>query len=219
MRGGGRHARRRRRSAGRRTAVLLVAAGLVAAGAGAAGLVLTRHPDVPQAAALVVLPAPTGPIAAAPAPGAAEVAEPVSLVIPSIGVTSALVHLGLTSSGALQVPPTTSVAGWYTGSPRPGSIGSAVIAGHIDSDTGPGIFFRLSQLQRRDRVYVKRADGTLAVFEVTEVQMYAKDAFPTAAVYGAVPDPELRLITCGGTFDYTTRSYLSNTVVYAKEIS
>jgi len=219
MRGGGRHARRRGLSAGGRAAVLLVAAGLVAAGAGAAGLALTRHPDVPRAAALVVLPAPTGPIAAVPAQAAAQVAEPVSLVIPSIGVTSALVHLGLTSSGALQVPPTTSVAGWYTGSPRPGSIGSAVIAGHIDSVTGPGIFFRLSRLRRGDRVYVKRADGTLAVFEVTEVQMYAKDAFPTAAVYGAVPDPELRLITCGGTFDYTTRSYLSNTVVYAKEIS
>jgi len=219
MRSGGRHARRRRLAAGRGAAVLLVAAGLVAAGAGAAGLALTRHPDVPRAAALVVLPAPTGPIEAVPAQGAAQVAEPVSLVIPSIGVTSALVHLGLTSSGALQVPPTPSVAGWYTGSPRPGSIGSAVIAGHIDSVTGPGIFFRLSQLRRGDRVYVKRADGTLAVFAVTEVQMYAKDAFPTAAVYGAVPDPELRLITCGGTFDYTTRSYLSNTVVYAKEVS
>ena len=116
-------------SAGRRTAALLVAAGLVAAGAGAAGLVLTRHPDVPQAAALQVLPAPTGPIEAAPPQGAAQVAEPVSLVIPSIGVSTSLVHLGLTSSGALQVPPTTAVAGWYTGSPRPGSIGSAVIAG------------------------------------------------------------------------------------------
>ena len=217
MRGGGRHARRRGMSAGRRTAVLLVAAGLVAAGAGAVGLALTRHPDAPRAAALVVLPAPTGPIAAAPAQGTAQVAEPVSLVIPSIGVTSELVHLGLTSSGALAVPPSTSVAGWYTGSPRPGSIGSAVIAGHIDSVTGPGIFFRLSQLQRGDRIYVKRADGTIAVFAVTEVQMYAKDAFPTAAVYGAVPDAELRLVTCGGTFDYSTRSYLSNTVVYAVE--
>jgi LPXTG-site transpeptidase (sortase) family protein len=205
--------------AGRTTAALLVAAGLVAAGAGASGLVLTRHPDVPQAAALQVLPVPTGPIEAAPPKGAAQVAEPVSLVIPSIGVTSGLVHLGLTSDGALQVPPTTTVAGWYTGSPRPGSIGSAVIAGHIDSVSGPGVFFRLSQLRRGARVYVRRADGTLAVFEVTQVRMYAKDEFPTAAVYGAVPDPELRLITCGGTFDYSTRSYLSNTVVYAKEVS
>jgi Sortase domain len=219
MKGGGRHARRRKLSAGIRTAGLLVAIGLVAAGAGAAGLVLTRHPDVPQAAALQMLPTPTGPIEAAPTDGAASVAEPVSLVIPSIGVSGSIVHLGLTSSGALQVPPTTAVAGWYTGSPRPGSIGSAVIAGHIDSVAGPGIFFRLSQLQRGARVYVRRADGTLAVFEVTEVQMFAKNAFPTTVVYGAVPDPELRLITCGGTFDYSTRSYLSNTVVFAKEVS
>jgi LPXTG-site transpeptidase (sortase) family protein len=206
-------------SAGRRTAALLVAAGLVATGAGAVGLVLTRHPDVPQAALLQALPVPTGPIEAAPPSGAAQVAEPASLVIPSIGVRTWLVHLGLTSGGALQVPPTAAVAGWYVGSPRPGAIGSAVIAGHIDSVSGPGVFFRLSQLQHGDRVYVRRADGTLAVFAVTQVQSYAKDAFPTAAVYGAVPDPELRLITCGGTFDYTTRSYLSNTVVYAKEIS
>ena len=219
MKRGGRHARRRGLSAGVRTAGLLVAIGLVAAGAGAAGLVLTRHPDVPRAAALQVLPVPTGPIEAAPTVGAASVAEPVSLVIPSIGVSASIVHLGLTSSGALQVPPTTAVAGWYTGSPRPGSIGSAVIAGHIDSIAGPGIFFRLAQLQRGARVYVRRADGTLAVFEVTEVQMFAKDAFPTTAVYGAVPDPELRLITCGGTFDYSTRSYLSNTVVFAKEVN
>ena len=219
MKGGGRHARRRGLSAGARTAGLLVAVGLVAAGAGAAGLVLTRHSDVPRAAALQLLPAPTGPIEAAPTEGAASVAEPVSLVIPSIGVSASIVHLGLTSSGALQVPPTTAVAGWYTGSPPPGSIGSAVIAGHIDSIAGPGIFFRLAQLQRGARVYVRRADGTLAVFEVTEVQMFAKDAFPTTAVYGAVPDPELRLVTCGGTFDYSTKSYLSNTVVFAKEAS
>jgi len=218
MNGRGRHSRRRGMQAGRRTAALLVTAGLVVVGAGAAGLALTRHPDVPQAAALQLLPAPTGPIEAAPTQGAAEVAEPVSLVIPSIGVTTSLVHLGLTGSGALQVPPTTSVAGWYTGSPRPGSIGSAVIAGHIDSVTGPGVFFRLSQLQRGALVYVKRADGTLAVFEVTQLRSYQKDDFPTTAVYGAVPDPELRLITCGGTFDYTTRSYLSNTVVYAKQV-
>ncbi len=217
MSGGGRHARRRGMSAGRRTAALLVAAGLVAVGAGAVGLALTRHPDVPQAAALEVLPAPTGPIEAAPATGAAQVAKPVSLVIPSIGVTTSLVHLGLTSSGALQVPSSTGVAGWYTGSPRPGAIGSAVIAGHIDSVAGPGVFYRLSQLHRGDRVYVRRADGTLAIFEVTQVLSYAKDDFPTAAVYGPVPDPELRLITCGGTFDYSTRSYLSNTVVYAAE--
>ena len=165
------------------------------------------------------LPAPSGPVAAAPQQGSAQVSLPVALTIPSIGVQTSLVHLGLTAGGALQVPSSTAVAGWYTGSPRPGAVGSAVIAGHVDSHVGPGVFFRLSSLRPGDRVYVRRADGTLAVFRVTAVREFGKDSFPTAAVYGPTPDAELRLITCGGTFDPQLRSYLSNTVVYATETS
>ncbi len=144
---------------------------------------------------------------------------PVALTIPSIGVQTSLIRLGLTASGTLQVPPSTAVAGWYTGSPRPGAVGSAVIAGHVDSHVGPGVFFRLSSLRPGDLAYVRRADGTLAVFRVTAVREFGKDSFPTAAVYGPTPDAELRLITCGGTFDPQLRSYLSNTVVYATETS
>jgi Sortase domain len=205
----------------RPAAALALAAGLVAVAAGAVGLVLTRHQAVVArpAAAVAVLPAPTGPIAAAPRPDAGPVARPVALTIPAIGVQTRLIDLGLTASGALQVPPVTSVAGWYTGSSRPGAVGPAVIAGHIDSYFGPAVFYRLSRLRPGDRVYVRRADGTLVVFRVTSVRTYAKDHFPTQAVYGPVPDPELRLITCGGVFDSSLGSYLSNVVVYATEIS
>jgi LPXTG-site transpeptidase (sortase) family protein len=199
--------------------VIALAAGVILAGAGAAGLMMTRHPHPARWSAVTALPAPTGPIVPVRQSQATGVARPVALTIPSIGVQTSLVNLGLTASGALQVPPSTAVAGWYTGSPRPGAIGSAVIAGHIDSRAGPGVFFRLSQLHPDDRVYVRRADGTLAVFRVTAVQTYAKDSFPTLAVYGPAPDAELRLITCGGTFDPSKRSYLSNTVVYAVETS
>jgi LPXTG-site transpeptidase (sortase) family protein len=201
----------------RRLALFALAAGLIAAGAGGAGLALTHHPVEAQYGAAPTLPAPTGPITAPVQQSSAPVSLPVALTIPSIGVQTSLVHLGLTAAGALQVPPSTAVAGWFTGSPRPGATGSAVIAGHIDSRAGPGVFFRLSSLRAGDEVYVRRADGTLAVFRVTTVSQYAKDKFPTAAVYGATPDAELRLITCGGTFDYDTGSYLSNTVVYAVE--
>ena len=149
------------------------------------------------------------------------VPRPVSLTIPLIGVQTGLITLGLTSSGALEVPSLSeaSVAGWYTGSPRPGAIGSAIIVGHIDSYLGPAVFVRLDQLRPGDKVYVKRADGTLVEFRVTSVQTYLKDHFPTQAVYGPTPDPELRLITCGGAFDYATGHYLSNIVVYATEVS
>jgi sortase (surface protein transpeptidase) len=198
---------------------LVLGAGLIVAGVGAAGLALTRQPVTAQYGASPTLPAPTGPVVAAPQQRSAQVSLPVALTIPSIGVQTSLTRLGLTASGALQVPPSTAVAGWYTGSPRPGAVGSAVIAGHVDSHVGPGVFFRLSSLRPGDRVYVRRADGTLAVFRVTVVREFTKDSFPTAAVYGPTPDAELRLLTCGGTFDPALRSYLGSTVVYATETS
>jgi sortase (surface protein transpeptidase) len=86
----------------------------------------------------------------------------------------------------------------------------------VDSRSGPGIFFWLRTLRPGDRVYVGRADGTMAVFTITAVRKFAKDQFPTAAVYGPVPDAELRLITCGGVFDRSLGSYLSNVVVFAR---
>ena len=173
----------------------------------------------PVAAGVAALPAPTGPIVAPPQSAAPKpVAAPVSLTIPLIGVQTQLITLGLTSAGELQVPSTTSVAGWYTGSPRPGAIGSAIIVGHIDNHSGPGVFFRLSELIKGDKIYVKRSDGTLVEFRVMSVQTYLKDHFPTEDVYGPVPDPELRLITCGGAFDPATDHYLSNIVVFATEV-
>jgi sortase (surface protein transpeptidase) len=146
------------------------------------------------------------------------VPPPAWLRIPAIGVRTRLIRLGITPQGTLQVPASTSVAGWYTGSPRPGAIGSSVIAGHIDSRLGPGIFFRLRLLKPGNRIYVRQAGGRLAVFRVTAVHQYAKARFPTARVYGPAPDPELHLITCGGMFDEAAGSYLSNIVVYSTEI-
>jgi LPXTG-site transpeptidase (sortase) family protein len=220
----------------RPAAALALAAGLVVIAGGATGLLLTRHSTPamrPAAVGVGAVPAPTGPIVAAfPAPtgpivavsqsaAPKPVAAPVSLTIPLIGVQTNLMTLGLGRDGELQVPPLSmaSVAGWYTGSPRPGSIGSAIIVGHIDTTKGPAVFARLNTLTRGDKIYVKRADGTLVEFRVTSVQSYLKDHFPTEEVYGPVPDAELRLITCGGAWDAAAHHYLSNIVVYATEVS
>jgi hypothetical protein len=213
-----------------RPVAITIAAGLLATTVGMVGL-LTRHPTPamrPPPAGVATVPVPPGPIVDPPGllpvsprliplASSVHVARPVSLTIPLIGVQTRLVELGRAAGGALQVPSSTAVAGWYTGSPRPGVIGPAIIAGHIDSLTGPAVFYRLSELQVGDRIYVRRADGTTVEFRVTAVQTYLKSYFPTAAVYGPTPDPELRLITCGGTFDYATGHYLSNTIIYAAE--
>ena len=207
----------------RPAAALALAAGLAVIAGGIAGLLLTRHPTPamrPVAAGVGALPAPTGPIVAPPQSAAPDpVAAPVTLTIPLIGVQTKLTTLGLAADGEMQVPSSYSIAGWYTGSPRPGAIGSAIIVGHIDSHACPGVFYRLPELKAGDKIYVKRADGTLAEFRVTSVQTYLKDQFPTEDVYGPVPDAELRLITCGGAFDPATSHYLSNIVVYATQTS
>jgi LPXTG-site transpeptidase (sortase) family protein len=210
----------------RPAAAIMVVAGLAVIAGATVGLMLTRHstpamrPASAAAAGVAVLPAPTGPIVAPPqSANPKPVAAPVSLTIPQIGVQTHLITLGLASGGVLQVPSTRSVAGWYTGSPRPGAIGSSIIVGHIDGQHLRGVFYLLNTLKHGDKIYVKRADGTMVEFRVTSVQQYLKDHFPTQSVYGPVPDAELRLITCDGTFDYATGHYLSNIVVYATEVS
>jgi sortase (surface protein transpeptidase) len=209
-----------RRSSRRLVAAAALGAGLVAVGIGVTGLtVSTLSPAhaTPLPARPAPIPAPTGrTVPPASLATGQQAARPVSLSIPSIGVRTRLIHLGVNKDGTLQVPSSTAVAGWYTGSPRPGMVGSAIIAGHVDSRTGPGIFFWLRTLRPGDRMYVGRADGTMAVFAVTRIRKFAKDQFPTAAVYGPVPDAELRLITCGGVFDRSLGRYLSNVVVFAR---
>jgi sortase (surface protein transpeptidase) len=200
-----------------RAAAIAVISGIMVAGTGVIGLALASqagHPAVPVGRPTLVR-APVGRQAAAPEPTMHQVAAPTRLIIPSIGVRTGVVRLGLTSSRALQVPASAAVAGWYTGSSRPGAVGAAVIVGHIDSESAPGVFFRLRLLRPGRLVYVRRADGSLAVFRVTAVRSYQKAGFPTLAVYGPTPNAQLRLITCGGAFDFETGHYLSNVIVYA----
>ena len=204
---------------GRLLSAVMLSAGLLAAGAGAAGLVVVRTSSAP-AARLAARPSPVAvPLGRTVVPVSLSALKPtpkpVWLTVPAIGVKAPIINLGLNRNGTLQVPSTTTVAGWYTGSPRPGQTGAAVIAGHVDSQAGPAVFFRLRLLQAGQLVYVRRADGSLAVFRVTAVQIYLKTQFPTKFVYGPLPDAQLRLITCGGTFDSTTGHYLSNVVVSA----
>jgi Sortase domain len=201
-------------------AAALLSGGVLAVGAGAVSIaLLTGQPGITPRPVAHPGPVPTGPVVSPPKPVArVYVPRPVYLSIPAIGVRTPLTKLGLTPQGTLQVPSSTSVAGWYTGSPRPGQVGSAIIVGHIDTALGPGVFFRLRLLRPGDRIYVRRAGGKLAVFKVYAEHMYAKSSFPTQRVYGPAPDPELRLITCGGVFDPATGSYLSNVVVYASQV-
>jgi len=157
-------------------------------------------------------PKPTAPLVLA-------ASAPLALKIPSIGVQSTVLQLGLNSDKSIEVPPLDdpdSKAGWYKYSPTPGQIGPTVILGHVDSAKyGPGIFFKLGALQPGATVEVTLTDRIIAVFTVDKVVAYPKSKFPSTAVYGNIDHPGLRLITCGGTFDPAAGSYESNIVAYA----
>jgi hypothetical protein len=141
--------------------------------------------------------------------------EPVRVRIPKIHVTSALDRLGRAADGTVQVPSQWETAGWYALGPRPGDPGSAVILGHVDSKRGPAVFFRLRELRAGDVIEVVRSDRSTVRFVVQRTAQYDKLRFPTEAVYYPTLTPELRLVTCGGTFDATTGHYRSNIIVFA----
>jgi len=147
--------------------------------------------------------------AAATATGA-----PSRLRVKAIGLEVTLETLHLGADGVLVPPRGFARAGWYADGTVPGDPGPAVIAGHVDSKSGPAAFYRLRELVAGDRIEVVRG-GTVVRFTVTRTAWYPKSQFPTSLVYGPTPDRQLRLITCGGVFDHRLRSYKDNLVVYA----
>lgn len=144
-------------------------------------------------------------------------AAPRGVRVPSLGVESALDALELLPDGSLEAPPQWQVAGWYAAGTTPGERGPAVIAGHVDSPDGPAVFADLDRLSAGDLIEIEHTDGTSSTFAVDRTQVVSRDDFPTEAVYGPVPDVQLRLITCDGTYS-AERGYSDNLVVFATEV-
>jgi hypothetical protein len=190
------------------TGVLLILGGITAVGV---TFLSQQHAPQPSAAA-------AGAIGSADRGPALQRSVPVSVSIPAIGVISRLLTLGLNADGTIQVPSLVTSAGeaaWYEYSATPGQVGASVIEGHVDSYQGPAVFYRLGALHPGDTIDVTLADGITAIFRVTGVREYLKSNFPAKAIYGTTNYAALRLITCGGVFDYATGHYLSSTVVFA----
>ncbi|MHC0432506.1 class F sortase [Streptomyces sp. O3] len=146
-------------------------------------------------------------------------ALPQRVDIPAMGVQAPVVRRGLDADGAVDPPPyaQAGVVGWYAAGVRPGAQGTALLVGHVDTETRPAVFYDLSTLRPGERIRVARSDGSLAEFTVEEVLVLPRDGFDARKAYGErqAGRAELRLITCGGTFDRARRSYTANVVVSA----
>jgi sortase (surface protein transpeptidase) len=153
-------------------------------------------------------------IASAPPPH-----RPERVHIASIGVDATIIDLGLNPDRTLEVPEDIRLTGWWTGRSVPGEEGPSIVVGHVDSAAaGPGVFWRLRELDIGDVIHIERSDGSISEFRVIETELVLKDEFPTEKVYGSTEGSQLRLITCGGSFDQSARSYLGNVIVYAEHV-
>lgn len=197
-------------------APLLTAALVVSGCAGGAD----DRPTEPPGSAVTPTAAPSAASSPLPAPPSAEpvpALAPTGVRIPAIDIDASLIDLGIADDGSMQVPEFYDEVGWFTGGGRPGGRGPLVIAAHVASPTGWGAFARLAELAPGDTVEVTDEAGSVFRYVVTEVGDYAKDAFPTARVFGATPDDRLRLITCI-TLDTALNEYVDNRVVFAERI-
>ncbi|MBO4272005.1 class F sortase [Microbispora triticiradicis] len=168
----------------------------------------------PLTQAVAGAPAPLPKLPAAPA---LQPSTPKRLIIRKIGVNAPISSVGLDRAGAIQTPPINNhnLVGWYRGGPTAGEAGPAVMLGHKDTVSRSAVFSRLHELAYGDTIEVTRMDGTVAVFTVGGVEQADKQTFPTSRVYGQAADAELRLITCGGSYNRTTGHYTDNVIVYA----
>ncbi|MFI6587943.1 class F sortase [Embleya sp. NPDC050493] len=209
------------RRAGRRlvlaAAVAVLVCGIVLA---VIGYQDRRPPAAATAAPKVVSTATPSP--AAPAAPAVEGpllarSEPATVDIAEIGLHAPVAAVGLDADGAVQVPPPDQErrAGWYDQGPTPGELGPAVLVGHLDSTTGPAVFYDVGTVRAGSTVEIHRADRSTAVFTVDAVERFTKTDFPTQRVYGDLNRAELRLITCGGDYDPEHGGYQDNTVLFA----
>jgi hypothetical protein len=142
---------------------------------------------------------------------------PARLQIATIGVNAPFTDLALGPTGQLNAPPANdnNLVGWYKDGVAPGERGAAIVAGHVDTMTGPAVFLQLRYLKPGAEVDITRADGSVATFKVDSVEQFSKAKFPDVRVYADTNTAQLRLITCGGTYNKTAKDYEDNVVAFA----
>lgn len=188
-----------------------------------------KSPDSLEVGQKLLVPSKKGAAAAAPParvlktrpaaqPTDKAVAIPTGLAIPAIGLQKSLINLDVVG-GALQVPQRWNDVGWWQAGPRPGETGSAVLVGHVDSPTGPAVFYGLSSLRVGDVIRVQKADSTMATFQVASSVLYPREEFPSERVYREEGPPTLNLVTCGGSYDAAAGQYTENLVVSARLVT
>ncbi len=147
---------------------------------------------------------------------AATTSMPARLEIPVLHVDARVQYVGVTSKGTMGVPSNFTDVAWYKYGAVPGQAGSAVMDGHVDNALSlPGVFKHLADIHVGDDLYVQTNDGSTLHFRVYDVETYPYDQVPMQTVFAQTRDAHLTLITCGGTWVQSKKTYDHRVVVYS----
>jgi LPXTG-site transpeptidase (sortase) family protein len=149
-------------------------------------------------------------------PTPAPISTPVTLTIPKLKIKAPIELVGLDPQGRMDVPKNPDNVAWYKFGVTPGSVGNAVIAGHLDWTAGPAVFQHLASLKKDDKFTVTDSANTTHAFRVIKTATYPFDQFPNDTVFGPSTSANLNLITCAGSYDKKTKNYSHRVVVYAE---
>ncbi len=144
-----------------------------------------------------------------------QTAQPVRLIIPSIGLNAPVESVGINSKGEMDVPPgDSSEVGWYKYGTIPGNVGSAVIDAHVFA-----AFEDLQHLSVGSEVYVENANGQRLKFVVDDSRVYKLGELTSGMLFGKRDARRLNLITCAGEPTADGSTYTHRLVVYTKLVA
>lgn len=142
-------------------------------------------------------------------------ATPRRFIVPSIGISSKIISVGLTKTGDMATPPDNETLGWYKNNAMPGNVGAAVLAAHTGPPDRPSVFANLHNLHKNDTVQVEDTTSTIASFTVTETATYTPESAPRERIFGTTTANQLAIITCIGQWSASSQTYSHRFVIYA----
>ncbi|GGF22216.1 hypothetical protein GCM10010954_21310 [Halobacillus andaensis] len=141
---------------------------------------------------------------------------PTHIKIPSIDVDAPIEQVGILDNGQMGVPENIDNVGWFEPGTKPGDPGNSVLAGHVDSKSGPAVFFYLDQLEEGDEIIVSNDNGDERTYTVQHMESYPYADAPIQDIFGPSDEKKLNLITCTGTFNRDQGTHEERLVVYTE---
>lgn len=142
--------------------------------------------------------------------------QPKAITLPTILAEGFIQKVGVDNANTIVAPSNIHMAGWFTDSVKPGNPGLSIIDGHVQGQYGKGIFYSLGRLKPNDVFKVSYGDDSTRNFRVIKVDTVPVDQATTILFDRASNiKNQLNVITCGGKYSPSSKSFDQRVIVTA----